>query len=464
VEPGPIALAKAVDRMLRAVLADEAERPVLPSTAPEALQARLKLQLTPQGAPLDEVVDELVALAGATPRATTTHFFNQLFSGREISATAGEILAAVLNNSMYTYKAGGPHVLVERKLLEHMASIVGMEGAEGSFQAGGSLSNLVALLLARGEAFPAWRDEGPRDLRPVLYTSSESHYSISRSAGILGIGRANLRRIEVDERGRMAPEALIRQLEKDLGEGFHPFAINATAGTTVRGAFDPVAELAAIAREHHLWLHVDGAFGASVALSSRRRHLLNGVHQADSLSWDPHKMMGVPLPCSVLLVRRKGLLQKHLSENADYLFQEDDDRVNPGLRNIHCGRRNDALKLWAAWRYFGDEGWERRIEHQYSLARHAVETIQNHPRLRLVEDPSCITVCFEVEGADSAWICRRLSEEGLEAIGHGRVKGKTVIRLVTVNASLQTDDLDRLFENILRVADEAPVDADSAAR
>jgi len=450
----PPSLIEEVNRLLSAVLTDESETPVLSSIPPERAQGEWDLSLRKRGHSLAEVVDELIAIAHSTPRATTTHFFNQLFGGREDAATVGEVLASVLNNSMYTYKAAGLHTLLERELLRHMAEVVGMKGAEGSFQAGGSLSNLVAMLLARNEAFPEWRNEGPGNQKPVLYTSAESHYSIPKSAGILGIGRAHVHRIEVDDRGRMLPRSLERRLREDREKGRHPFLINATAGTTVRGAFDPLEPLAEIARQQGLWLHVDGAFGASVALSPQRRILLKGVEYADSLSWDPHKMMGVPLPCSALLVRHGDLLQEHLNETADYLFQADDDWVNPGLRNIHCGRRNDALKLWAAWRFFGDEGWEQRVERQYALAGYATKTIETHPRFILTEQPSCITVCFEVEGADSARICRGLSEEGLEKIGYGRVKGRTVIRLVAVNAALQESDLDRLFANILRVADE----------
>lgn len=449
-------LPDAVQRMLRAVLADESKHPVLPSPSPETLRRQLDLSLPSTGRSFGEVIDELIAVARVTPRTTTTRFFNQLFAGREDAAVAGEILAAVLNNSMYTYKAAGVQILIEKEVLAHMASILGLPGGEGSFQAGGSLTNLAALLVARGEAFPRWREHGAESAQAVLYSSAESHYSIAKAVGILGIGRSHLRFIEVDEAGRMRVDLLGQRIQEDLAAGRRPFFINATAGTTVRGAFDPIDELAELARQYGLWLHVDGAFGASVALSRSRRHLLKGIDRADSVCWDPHKMMGVPLPCSALLLRRKGLLQEHLGEGAEYLFQEDDDELNPGQRNLHCGRHNDALKLWALWRHLGDEGWERRIERQYALAAHAKRYIEDHPRLVLSDEPACINVCFEVEGADSAWICRRLSQLGRQKIGHGRVKGRRVIRLVTANAALEEADLDRLFEDILEVAEEAP--------
>ncbi len=449
-------LLESVHRLLREALSEESARPVLPSLPPSTVRDQLDLTLTPEGKSLDQVIDELITLAAGTPRTNSRHFFNQLFGGRENAAVAGEVLSAILNNSMYTYKAAGPQILLERALLRHMAEIVGMPRAEGSFQAGGSLSNLLGLLLARNRAFPGWREEGPGGQRPVMYTSTESHYSVVKAAGILGIGRENVRRIAVDERGRMSAEELERQIEADLHASRTPFLVNATAGTTVRGAFDPLDELARITGPRGLWLHVDGAFGASVALSARRRPLLRGIELADSLSWDPHKMMGVPLPCSVFLCREPGLLRASLSETAEYLFQADDDAVNPGNQNLHCGRRNDALKLWAAWRYFGDAGWEKRVERQFELARHAAARIEATDGLRLIEKPTCITVCFVVEGKSSERICQELAERGLAKIGYGQVEGVSVIRLVTVNPELARGDLDRLLDQIREVAARLP--------
>jgi len=453
VEPSK-SLPALVQRLLEQVLADEAAHPGLPQVSAAEMERRLDLELTDPGRSLEQVVDELVHLASLTPRTTTHRFFNQLFAGRNEAAVLGEVLAALQNVSMYTWKAAGPQILVEQALLRHLAAKVGLEGSEGSFQAGGSLSNLVALHVARGEAFPAWRDEGPPAARPTLYASAECHYSVPKSAGLLGLGRQNLRRVEVDEAGRLRPDLLARAVTADREAGRSPFAVVATAGTTVRGAFDPLPEIADLCAEEGLWLHVDGAFGASLALSPRHRSRLEGVERADSLTWDLHKMMGVPLPCSVLLVRRPGRLRRELEEEATYLFQSDEDRVNPGLENLHCGRRNDALKLWAAWRRHGDAGMAGRVERLFELTAHVVARIEATPSLRLTEPPPCINVCFEVDGADSRAVCRRLDEEGTAKVGWGMVKGRAVIRLVCANPEADEADLDRLVDEILRVAAE----------
>jgi glutamate/tyrosine decarboxylase-like PLP-dependent enzyme len=251
----------------------------------------------------------------------------------------------------------------------------------------------------------------------------------------------------------MRPDALADAIARDKAAGALPVMINATAGTTVLGAFDPVPEIAHVAREHGVWLHVDGAFGGSVLLSRARRHLLDGADLADSFTWDAHKMMGVPLTCSVALFRQKGLLQRNLDESASYLFQRDADEYNPGVRSIQCGRRNDALKLWTAWLANGDDGYERRVERLYALIDHAVSAIERDPDLTLVKRPQSVNVCFTIRGVDAAEVCDRLDREGRIKVSHGEVDGRPTIRLVCANPALSEADLDAFFREVKLAAD-----------
>ncbi|MCP4900742.1 MAG: PLP-dependent decarboxylase, partial [bacterium] len=176
------------------------------------------------------------------------------------------------------------------------------------------------------------------------------------------------------------------------------------------------------------------------------RHLLAGCDRADSLAWNPHKMMGMPLTCSVVLLRESGLLAKSLDESAEYLFQTAPGELNPGRRSIQCGRRNDALKLWAAWRLHGDDGYANRISQQFALAQYAVSVIRAQPRLSLIREPQSINVCFDVVGTSAVDVCTWLEQERAIRIGHATVNGRTVIRLVCVNPDLSNTDLDALFE------------------
>ena len=427
-----------------------------PAPRPDEAAALVDLELPAEGRSAEEVFALLERLVELTPKTSSRRFYNQLFAGREPLAAAAEVLTGLLNSSMYTYKVGGVQVLVEREVTRRLCELAGFPDGEGTWTPGGSLANLTAMVLARNEAYPEVRDTGAPARTLTVYTSEDGHYSVRKNAGMMGIGRRNVRRIATDLRGRMRAAELDRVLAQDLREGFGPVCIVATAGTTVLGAFDPLREIAEIAAAHGVWLHVDGAYGGTFLLHPQLRRRLDGIERADSLVWNAHKMMGVPLPASAVLVRRRGLLHRHFNETADYLFQQDDADLNLGTQSMQCGRRNDALKVWAAWQALGDEGWAARIDRQMALARHACELVSRSPRLELVHEPECLNVCFAVRGKSAVALCERLGREGLALVGWGDVRGRKVVRLVTVNAAVEPADLDRLFAGIERIVAELP--------
>ncbi|MEE2643468.1 MAG: pyridoxal-dependent decarboxylase [Myxococcota bacterium] len=436
------------------VAESQCTKPVARSQSPEALRETLALSLPVQGRPLEEVLAATVEVVSAAPVTAGPAFFNQLFSGRGAAAIFAEMLSGLANHSMYTFKLAGPMVIIEALLIEKMSAPVGYGQSGGVFCTGGSLSNLVAILCARDRVVPAAKEEGlPQRLR--IYSSAESHYSIRKGANIAGIGRGNVVSVPVDGLGRMCPDALRVAIEADLHAGARPMMINGTAGTTVRGAFDPMQALAELAEEFGLWFHIDGAFGGSALWSPELKPLLEGAARADSFTWDAHKAMGVPLTCSVLLTRDPVSASRALREGADYLFQGDTDALNPGLRSLQCGRRNDALKLWAAWQHFGDEGWRRRLERQRGLALALAQRIEVNPALILSEPPHFLTVCFEYPGRSSASICEALQQKQRALIGYGQVKGREVIRAAVMDPQLTTADLDALVDAVIEVAVDA---------
>lgn len=427
-----------------------------PAPRPDEVAGLVELALPAAGRPSEEVFALLDRLVELTPKTSSRRFYNQLFAGREPLAAAAEVLTGLLNSSMYTYKVGGVQVMIEREVTRRLCQLAGFPDGEGTWTPGGSLANLTGMVLARNEAFPEVRDTGAPARRLTVYVSEDGHYSVRKNAGMMGIGRRNVRQIATDGRGRMKVAELERVLEQDLEDGCGPVCIVATAGTTVLGAFDPLREIAEVAAAHGVWLHVDGAYGGTFLLHPELRRRLDGVERADSLVWNAHKMMGVPLPASAVLVRRRGLLHRHFNETADYLFQQDDADLNLGTQSMQCGRRNDALKVWAAWQALGDAGWAARIERQVALARHACARIAADPRLELVNEPECLNVCFAVRGKSAVAICEQLGREGLALVGYGDVRGRKVLRLVTVNAAVEPADLDRLFADVERVAAELP--------
>lgn len=432
----------------------EARQPVVPPSDPETLRNALDLELPEHGQDLETVGQHLRELVRHTPTTASGSFFNQLFGGREPAALLGEAVAAALNNSMYTYKVGGAQVLVELELIHQMGLRVGFENADGVFTPGGSLSNLTGMLLARDRVRPRMRAEGFSGPRLRVYTSKDSHYSVAKAVTLLGIGANNLVKIAVDQRGRMLPAALDQAIRADIAAGHQPMMVNATAGTTVLGAFDPLEGLADVCGEHDLWLHVDGAFGGSAVLDPDQAHNLAGCDRADSVSWDAHKVMGAQLSCSVVLVREPGLLANSLDENASYLFQGDDQELNPGTRSLQCGRRNDALKLWTLWQSLGNQGLAKRVARLRSLALQAAQLVREAPGLKLSREPEFLNVCFSVAGVSAEKLCAELTDRGLAMVGYAMVDGKAVVRLALVNAQVGEDDVELLFENLVEVAAE----------
>ncbi|RLE19877.1 MAG: cysteine synthase [Acidobacteria bacterium] len=397
--------------------------------------------LSSAGHELDEVIEAVRQVITETPSSAGSRFFNQLFGGRDPVATFAEILTTLTNTSMYTFKVAGPQILIEKEVVARMAAKVGYENGDGILAPGGSMANLTALIVARNEAVSGVRDAGFDGTRYTVYTSEAGHYSTRKNAGIVGLGRDSVREVATDGRGRMDVACLKRMIAEDRAVGFIPIMINATAGTTVLGAFDPLSEIAEVAESEKVWMHVDGALGGSVLLSEKHRHLLEGSQLADSFTWNAHKMMGVPLSCSAILMKERGLLGRHFNEDAGYLFQADVDDLNPGTRSIQCGRRNDALKLWAAWLYHGDEGYRARLDHLFDLAHFAADRIKADPALDLVASPESIAVCFEVKGSSAGDICRCLDLENRLKVGFGEVAGRQAIRLVCVNPDLEEQDI-----------------------
>ena len=427
------------------------DEPMRPARSAEDLLASLPLTLDGSAMPWAQTVELLREVLAATPTTSSRRFFNQLFGGRDPVATLAELTTVVSNTPMHTFKASGVQVLIEREVLRRMCTMAGMTEGEGVIAPGGSISNLMGMMLARNTAVAKARSEGLPGTRLLVYTSEASHYSVRKAAGVLGIGRDNVRKVPIDHGGRMRPDALAAMIDEDRAAGALPVMINATACTTVLGAFDPLPELADLAEKTGVWLHVDAAYGGSILLSPQHRHHLEGTARADSLTWDAHKLLGVPLTCSALLTRRAGVCTEHLDEPASYLFQ-DDAFYDPGRGSLQCARRNDALKLWLSWKHHGDEGFARRIDTLFALAQHAAARIEAEPRCRLVRTPASVNVCFDVRGADNRQLCRALWERGIAKIGHASVDDQDIVRWVFVNPEVETGEVDAVLDELLALA------------
>ncbi|TRY60310.1 hypothetical protein DNTS_015379 [Danionella cerebrum] len=326
------------------------------------------LELSDQPESLEQILVDCRDTLKYGVRTGHPRFFNQLSSGLDIIGLAGEWLTSTANTNMFTYEIAPVFVLMEQLTLKKMREIIGWPNGDGDglFSPGGAISNMYSVMVARYKYFPEVKTKGMSAApRLVLFTSEHSHYSIKKAGAVLGFGKEN---------------------------GYVPLFVNATAGTTVYGAFDPINDIADICEKHNLWLHVDGAWGGGLLMSRKHRHKLSGVERANSVTWNPHKMMGVPLQCSAILVREKGILQGCNSLCAGYLFQPDkqyDVTYDTGDKAIQCGRHVDIFKFWLMWK-------AKHIDRCLELSEYLYNKIKNREGYEMVFEgqPQHTNVCF----------------------------------------------------------------------
>lgn len=390
-------------------------------------------------------------------------FLNQLYQGFNLPAFLGDIVTVASNTSMYTYEVAPVATHIEQELIKLMNSYAGYVDGDGIFVTGGSNANLMAMFSARNRIAPDFRSSGvDSSLKLKAFVNEQAHYSMDIAANLLGIGTNNVIKVKANADGRMIPEELEKEILKSIDRGEKPFFVAATSGTTVMAAFDPIDKIAPICKKYKVWLHADGAFGGSLILSSKYKSLFKGIEQTDSFTWDAHKLMNIPLMCSVILVREKGTLHSNIIDaNTDYIYHGLDDIEDLGKKSIQCGRRVDAVKLWFAWKYFGKKGYAQRIENVMNMAAYAEEVVLETPKLELVAPRQSVNVCFryvpskEVDLNDFNLRLREvLRRSGKSMVNYAYVGNKLVIRLVVSNNEIEKDDIDSFFENFNEIAKE----------
>lgn len=430
------------------LLQEEAKEPVARHIPSRNLFQTLNLDLKEEPITDENFEEILRALILATPRTATAGFFNQLFGGRNDKAILGELLAVMLNNSMYTFKAGGAQIGVEKILLRKVCELIGWDTkSDGTLAPGGSMTNLMAMIMARDQAQEQARATGIQE-KLMVYTSAESHYSIPKNASFCGIGRDHVRYVPTDLQGRLIPSALEEMIVADIQSGYTPALVNLTAGTTVLGAFDPILSTQEICNKYNIWLHVDGAYCGAVLFSKRFKHLIDGIEKVDSFSFNAHKMLGTPLSCSLIVVKNKKHLYDSFSNDASYLYQTDQDDFNPGKTSLQCGRRNDALKFWTLWKSVGTKGLEAIVDTQFELADIAQDYIRNNSDYTLYSFDESIGVCFNYKDIPARDICTLLYEHAELMVGYGSFNGTEFIRLVTINAQNTSRDILNFFKTM----------------
>ena len=428
---------------------------------PEVLKEKLDFKIPTKSKTYTDLFSDIENYLEYSVKTGNKQFLNQLYSSENLPAIIGEFVTAITNTSMYTYEVAPMATLIEKELINKMCEIAGFSDGGGTFTTGGSNANMVAMMSARNKLLPQIKTQGLKGTQTLsVFVSEQSHYSFDTAANILGIGSNNVHKIKSNAKGQMLIEDLNNQIKKSLQIGEIPFFIAATAGTTLLGAFDPINEIAEIAKQHNIWLHVDGSFGGSIILSKKYKYLFNGLEKADSFTWNPHKLMNVPLIASVLLLKDKNRLLKNLTDlNTDYIYHDNEvQQYNLGEQSIQCGRRVDALKVWLAWRFYGDDGYQNRINRMFELANYAKNKVENHNKLELLVNPQSLSVCFVYinnlsDNTDELNLAIRdkLMKKGLSMVNYGYLNGKLTIRLVISNPEINEKDLDVFFNNFIEM-------------
>jgi L-2,4-diaminobutyrate decarboxylase len=448
------------------------ERPVSTAATPLELAARFAEPLPIQGAPAGEIWDDLWEKVVGD----AIHLHHPMYMGHQVApplphAALADALVGLLNQSVAVWEMAPTGTFVEAQVIRWMIGLIGYPaGSDGTFVSGGSVANLTGLLAAREAVFPGlWRGgvaAVEAAARSVIFVSAQSHYSMERAVGVMGLGSDAV--VPVPDRGgRLDAAALERCIAEARAARRVPLAIVATAGSTPTGLFDDLEAVAEIAEREGIWLHVDGAHGASFLLSESLRTRLRGIERADSVAWDPHKMMFMPISLGAVFVRDRRYLDATFQQSAPYLFHPRAGETrshDAGRRTLQCSRRFDALKLWLTLRHHGAayfaELMEKTVANTELLHRHLAEARDFEP----VHAPESNILCFrylpeylrraEVEEIDAfqGMLRERYNASGQGWITTTVLDDRRVLRVTLMNPRTGAEHLDRLLEGLRGVA------------
>lgn len=423
----------------------------------DELATRLAGPLPTEGSPLTDVLEQV---EGDVVQLSNW-LYHPRYMGHQVSAPLpaaawADVVISALNQSIAVQEMSPALTMVEHRLIEWLRDAAGFSGGAGTFTSGGTEATFTALLAARAAIMPDAWENGLGGTLPVVLCGEHSHYAVTRAVAQLGLG---LRRA-VPVRSadyRMDVGDLAARVHAFRRDGVPIMAVVATAGSTPTGSFDDLSAIADLCDEHGIWLHVDGAHGASALLSGRHRHALAGVERARSLAWDPHKMMLLPLSAGVLLVRKPDDLEAAFRQQAPYLFHEGGGRRNwdQGGRSFQCSRRADALKLWVAVHRYGTRAFGLLYEHFADLAQHLHSLLVQHPDFEPLHAPECNILCFRyVRGVETELDALNLrlrteyNRRGTGWITTTVLDGRRVLRVTLINPRTRRAHLEAMVTEL----------------
>jgi L-2,4-diaminobutyrate decarboxylase len=433
--------------------------PVLPWVEPAEMVSRWPADFPaePRGE-LGELLERVIA--------ESNHLHHPRYVGHQVTSpmpfgALGEFASTLLNNAMAVYEMGPVGTAIERNLARWLMDRLGFPaGGDGISTSGGSAGNLTALLAARQTqaGFDVWT-EGTYGGPPLAFLVSEhAHYSILRALQIMGLGKNAIVPVPVDARYKLKAEALPEVLAKARAGGRRVLGVCAGACSTATGAFDPLEPIAEFCAKERLWLHVDGAHGASASLSPKHRHLLKGIERADSVVWDAHKMILMPALCTAVLFRDGRNSFHAFAQHASYLFAgkpPEEEWYNGAIRTIECTKRMMSFPLYATLYCWGTALFAEYVERTFALGRTLGEKVRARGDFELPVEPECNIVCFRYapQGLSGsaldelqAKIRTQLIADGSFYLVQTRLRGALYLRVTLINPLTSPSDLDALLE------------------
>ncbi|HGM6860863.1 pyridoxal phosphate-dependent decarboxylase family protein [Serratia rubidaea] len=430
------------------------------------LRDRIQLDFNPQGlgnqAAIERAVEYFLqdSLAVHHPQCVA-----HLHCPSLVVSQAAEVLINATNQSMDSWDQSPSATIIEMKLIEWLRERVGYQaGDAGVFTSGGTQSNLMGLMLAR-DAFFARQGHSVQqdgligDLRKIkVFCSANAHFSVQKNMALLGFGYQCVTQVKTDEYARMDLNDLAEKVAQAHANGEQIMAIVATAGTTDAGAIDPLRDIAQIAAQHQIWLHVDAAWGGALLLSEQYRHYLDGIELVDSITLDFHKQFFQTISCGAFLLKeaRHYELMRYQAAYLNSEFDEAQGVPNLVSKSLQTTRRFDALKLWMGLEALGQKQYAEIIDHGITLSQQVAEYVSAQPTLELVMQPQLASVLFrsrpaqQTDDAAVALLNQRIGDNLLESgqanVGVTEFNGVTCLKLTLLNPTVTLDDVKRLLD------------------
>ncbi len=439
--------------------------PVSTTCSVGELAARFDEPLPRRGKSLGDVVTRIAR----DVITDANHLTHPMYMGHQVSAPLpaaiwSEPVISALNNSLAVREMSPTLTAIETRIVRWMSELVGFgPHAGGTFTTGGTEATFTALLAARARAMPNAWEQGVGNDSPIVIYGEHAHYSVLRTVAQLGLGTRSA--IAIPSRDfRMDVTALRERLESVAREGRRVMAVVATAGSTATGAFDDLDAIGDLCERHDVWLHVDGAHGASALLSRTHRERLRGLERAQSIAWDPHKMMLMPLSAGLLLVRDERQLEAAFAQQAPYLFhREEGERIaDQGVRSFMCSRRGDALKVWVALQRYGADGIGALYDHLCAVTRTLYDALAQREEFEVVHAPESNILCFRWIGSigksqssldeTNRELRERYNRSGRGWITSTVLDGRRVLRVTLMNPRTSEKHVIRLIDGIAEEA------------